>query len=162
LCINRLWRCGSGDVDFLCFDSAQCGWTNNPMFFRKHWFIDNLVTIYILKGEKLLLLNRIIINMIIVVITIHRHHRHLHYHHHYVHCLHHFKQIITILSYNYHDHDKQSSSSPAPSPCRSTCDVHISLWYYIIMIITYEALKNISVINIVNIHAQSYYFAFHN
>jgi len=35
---NRIWRCG----DSLCFDSAQCGWTNNPILFKKHWFLDTL------------------------------------------------------------------------------------------------------------------------
>jgi len=38
---NRVWRCGAA----LCFDSAQCGWTNNPIIFNKHWFLDTLYKI---------------------------------------------------------------------------------------------------------------------
>ena len=36
----RVWKCGEA----LCFDSAQCGWTNNPILFKKHWFLDTLVS----------------------------------------------------------------------------------------------------------------------
>lgn len=38
---NRMWRCGCAS-HFWCYDSAQCGWTNNPIVFRKHWFLDTL------------------------------------------------------------------------------------------------------------------------
>lgn len=41
---NRIWKCGCND-GFLCFDSAQCGWTNNPIVFKKHWYLDTLYEI---------------------------------------------------------------------------------------------------------------------
>jgi len=41
---NRMWKCGCNE-GFLCFDSAQCGWTNNPIVFKKHWYIDTLYQI---------------------------------------------------------------------------------------------------------------------
>ena len=37
---SRIWKCGHA----LCFDSAQCGWTNNPILFKKHWYLDTLVS----------------------------------------------------------------------------------------------------------------------
>ena len=36
---SSVWRCS----DMLCFDSAQCAWTNNPSVFRKQWYLDTLV-----------------------------------------------------------------------------------------------------------------------
>lgn len=36
---NRMWRCGC-DFNYWCFDSGQCGWTNNPIMFRRKWWLD--------------------------------------------------------------------------------------------------------------------------
>eukprot|EP01095_Lingulamoeba_sp_RSL-Kostka_P015124 TRINITY_DN685_c0_g3_i1.p1 TRINITY_DN685_c0_g3~~TRINITY_DN685_c0_g3_i1.p1 ORF type:complete len:462 (-),score=113.48 TRINITY_DN685_c0_g3_i1:103-1488(-) len=46
---NRMWPCGC-DNGFLCYDSAQCGWTNNPVLFKKSWWID--VFYYLSQNEE--------------------------------------------------------------------------------------------------------------
>ena len=43
-----MWKCGCND-GFLCFDSAQCGWTNNPIVFKKHWYLDTLVRFFFFR-----------------------------------------------------------------------------------------------------------------
>jgi hypothetical protein len=39
---TRMWRCGC-DFNYWCFDSGQCGWTNNPIMFQRKWWLDMMV-----------------------------------------------------------------------------------------------------------------------